>query len=627
MDKGERNLNKVSIRGLNSNQYSRKCKDTVFSKEVTENDLSNLWRANPKIAEILRMSPGVSVARERLYQYLNRKERYLLSAECDLTPLQIDIAINCIRTLKNVISPLYESIVDFSALGELFKLSRKKVDERITAGFVYEFVHLFRGIAGDAGVYGPEETLTEEGLSAREIAIKRSRELDRIAETVRDYVRRYKSGLDEEVMAIRKKNRSRILNYFGGSEEDWYDYRWHLRNVITDLNTLQNLVELDSDEKLAIKLANKYGIPFGITPYYLSLMNFSGRSKFDFSIRAQVIPTLWVVSKLAEKWKERKIAFDFMKEAETSPIDLITRRYPQIVILKPVSTCSQICTYCQRNWEIDDIHAKEAFATKKKIEAAIDWIRATDSIEEVLVTGGDPFILSDRRLEQILKALAEIEHVKRIRIGTRVIVTLPFRITDSVVELLKKYHEFGKREIAIVTHVEHVSEITPELLEATSRIKRAGLNIYNQEVFTFANSRRFESVALRKMLRLAGIDPYYTFNTKGKEETRDYMVPIARLLQERKEEARLIPGLDRTDEPVFNVPGLGKNYLKSWQDHKVVMVLPDGSRVYEFHPWEKNVRNVDVYYYKDVPIYDYLMRLKHLRNEDISVYESIWYYY
>ncbi|RKY46933.1 MAG: KamA family radical SAM protein [Candidatus Neomarinimicrobiota bacterium] len=627
MGNGERKLNKISVRGLNSNLYNSKCQKSAFPKEISENDLSNLWRANPKIAEILKTSPSVNAARERLYQYLTRREKHLLSVGCDLTPLQIDVAMNCIRTLRNVISPLYESISDFSALEELFRLSRKRVSEGVTAGFVYEFVHLFRGISGDVEIYNSVMALDEEALTPREIAIKRSGELDEIAETVKSYVERYRSGLDEEIITIRKENREKILSYFGGSEDDWYDYRWHLRNIITDLNTLDGIVKLDSDEKLAIKLANKYGIPFGITPYYLSLMNFSGRSEFDFSIRAQVIPTLRVVSKLAEKWEERKTAFDFMKEAETSPVDLVTRRYPQIVILKPVSTCPQICTYCQRNWEIDSVHAKKAFATKKKIETAIEWIKATDSIEEVLVTGGDPFILSDRRLEQILEALSRIEHIKRIRIGTRMIVTLPFRITDSLVELVKKYHEFGKREIAIVTHVEHVSEITPELVEVTSRIKRAGLSIYNQEVFTFANSRRFESVALRKMLRLVGIDPYYTFNTKGKEETVDYMVPIARLLQERKEEVRLAPGLDRTDEPVFNVPGLGKNYLKSWQDHRVVMILPDGSRVYEFHPWEKNVRNADVYYYKDVPIYDYLMRLKHLRDEDINAYKSIWYYY
>ena len=120
--------------------------------------------------------------------------------------------------------------------------------------------------------------------------------------------------------------------------------------------------------------------------------------------------------------------------------------------------------------------------------------------------------------------------------------------------------------------------------------------------------------------------PYYTFNTKGKEETDDFRVPIARLMQEQKEEARLMPGTVRTDEIVFNVPGLGKNYLKATQHHDLIAVLPDGQRVYEFHPWEKKLALADTYLYKDVPIYNYLQRLR-ADGEDTTDYRTIWYYY
>ena len=177
-----------------------------------------------------------------------------------------------------------------------------------------------------------------------------------------------------------------------------------------------------------------------------------------------------------------------------------------------------------------------------------------------------------------------------------------------------------------MTHFEHSYEITPESCDAVQKIRRAGMGVYNQQVFTVENSRRFETAKLRKDLRLIGVDPYYTFNMKGKEETRRYMVPIARILQERKEEARLLPGMDRTDEPVFNVPKLGKNHLRSWQDHRLVMVLPDGSRVYEFHPWEKNIEPIPPYNYIDVPIYDYLEELA-ARGENIRDYRTIWFYY
>jgi len=122
------------------------------------------------------------------------------------------------------------------------------------------------------------------------------------------------------------------------------------------------------------------------------------------------------------------------------------------------------------------------------------------------------------------------------------------------------------------------------------------------------------------------VAPYYTFNTKGKEETDDYRVPIARLLQEQKEEARLLPGTVRTDEIVFNVPGLGKNYLRAVQHHDIISILPSGRRVYEFHPWEKKLALVDTYVYTDVSIYDYLKRLQKA-GENIGNYKTIWYYF
>jgi len=234
--------------------------------------------------------------------------------------------------------------------------------------------------------------------------------------------------------------------------------------------------------------------------------------------------------------------------------------------------------------------------------------------------------MKDEKLREILSELAKKDHVYRIRIGTRTPVVLPMRWTDELVKLFEEFHEPGRREIAIVTHIEHSYEITPEATQAVQKIRKAGIGVYNQQVFTIENSRRFETAKLRRDLKAIGVDPYYTFSMKGKAETGRYMVPIARILQERKEEARLLPGLDRTDEPVFNVPKLGKNHLRAWQDHRVVMITPEGSRVYEFHPWEKNIKPLPPYNYTDIPIYDYLEELA-ARGEDIRDYRSIWYYY
>lgn len=180
--------------------------------------------------------------------------------------------------------------------------------------------------------------------------------------------------------------------------------------------------------------------------------------------------------------------------------------------------------------------------------------------------------------------------------------------------------------MCIVTHFEHPAEITPDSLESINKIKKMGINIYNQQVFTYYNSKKFESCLLRKTLKKSGIDPYYTFNTKGKDETIDYRVPIARIEQERKEEARLLPGITRTDEPVFNVPRLGKSPLSAWQDHEIIMILGNGRRVYRFYPWESKQALVEPYNYIDVSIYDYLKRLKD-EGENVDEYSSIWYYF
>jgi lysine 2,3-aminomutase len=317
---------------------------------------------------------------------------------------------------------------------------------------------------------------------------------------------------------------------------------------------------------------------------------------------------------------------DFMLERDTSPIEGITRRYPGIVILKPVLTCPQICVYCQRNWEIEDVYSSNAAISKDKLEKALQWIEDTPEIKEVLITGGDPLILSNAKIENMMYRLSRIKHVERIRIGTRTPVTLPQRVTDSFVRDINHFHNPGKREVIIITHVEHPYEITPQMMEAVQKFRRYGMDVYNQLVYTFYNSRKFEAAALRNKLRLAGVTPYYTFNTKGKEETDDYRVPIARLLQEQHEEARLMPGTVRTDEIVFNVPRLGKNYLRAVQHHDVISILPNGRRVYEFHPWEKKLFLADTYIYTDVSIYDYLKKLK-AAGEDTAHYKTIWYYY
>ncbi|HUU26335.1 MAG TPA: KamA family radical SAM protein [archaeon] len=596
--------------------------------------LDRLWEANPEIYSCLKSASDLEEAREALYSYLERAEREIFKLDNDLHILEKATVRECIRAFKSIIGPINEYRTGVSALDYLWKLARGKREElinEVSVGFLMEFINLFRGVAGRSNIYfeskeakkGIPDFLRLEGHAA---SVARTEILDEMGATIQKYLKKYSWGLDPDVINWRKENRNRILSYFGGDESDWNDYHWHLKHVIRDAEPLLSLIELTVDQQEAIKKASRNRIPFGITPYYLSLMDRNFAIGYDHGVRAQVIPPPDYVDIMTEHRTDRGIIFDFMGEHDTSPIDLVTRRYPGIAILKPFNTCAQICVYCQRNWEINEVLDPKAKASRKSLDEALAWFDSHRSVGDVLITGGDPCIMKDEPLRRILTELAKKDQIYRIRIGTRTPVVLPMRWTDNLVRIISEFHEPGRREIAIVTHFEHSYEITPEAMEAVQKVRKTGIGVYNQQVFTVENSRRFETAKLRRDLRLIGVDPYYTFNMKGKEETRRYMVPIARILQERKEEARLFPGLDRTDEPVFNVPKLGKNHLRSWQDHRLVMILPDGSRVYEFHPWEKNIKPVPPYNYIDVPIYDYLEELA-ARGENIRDYRTIWFYY
>lgn len=582
----------------------------------------------PAFKQIMISEDPLEEKRTKIKELLNQMLIDTYEDRPNLPSLKWVLTRDAISVFLEIISIRNEQLSGFSFLGfmdDWIHSSQNTHRTKPTPDFFAEVDHLLRGILGHAVVYPerPPAFIKYKGLRAAKL---RSADLSRMAREVEKFSQRYPSGLDDDAKRRRYKNKLRILRHFNATDFEWSNWRWQVRHIIRDADTLKKLVKLSDEEHEAAKLARKYKVPFGITPYYLSLMDYETEKRRDSAIRAQVIPSINYINKLRDYRDRDESSMDFMLEKDTSPIEGITRRYPQIVILKPVLTCPQICVYCQRNWEIEDVYSRAAILPKAKLEKALEWIANTPEINEVLITGGDPFLLSNDRIESMLYKLSRIDHVQRIRIGTRTPVTLPQRITDSLVKDINHFHSPGKREVLIVTHFEHPYEITHQSMEAVQRFRRFGMEVYNQLVYTFFNSRKFEAAALRHQLRLVGVTPYYTFNAKGKEETDNYRVPISRLLQEQKEEARMMPGTVRTDEVVFNVPGLGKNYLRAVQHHDVISILPDGRRVYEFHPWEKKLELADTYVYTDVSIYSYLKELKNI-GENISDYKTIWYYY
>ncbi|MBN2158185.1 MAG: KamA family radical SAM protein [Spirochaetes bacterium] len=583
--------------------------------------LSEEWNA------ILRSGEDIEEIRKNLMHHINHRQ-FITYSEKEAAMHDLDLVIirDCVRAWRGILHPRSEGLAGFSVLNELIKTAKGEPDPSLSEAFWAEICFLTKGVEGKFRLHEKTEfSFADTGdLKGRDAAHLRSQELDLIHGYLENRMAHYVSGLDNHLLRKRTASRNRILSFTRSNKSNWEDWRWQLRHIARDETRLREYADLSNAEIEQIKKTNALGIPFGVTPYYASLFTEPGDIE-GAAIRAQVLFPESYTAAYESGGRDEYIS-DFMLETDTSPIDLITRRYPGIVILKPYNSCPQICVYCQRNWEIKGPLEKGALAGEKQLDEAIGWIEEHAAITEVLVTGGDPLVMSDSRLKNIMKKLARIGHVERIRIGTRTPVTLPMRFTDDLCAMLASFRVPGKREIAIITHIQHPYEITPDFIRAVEKIRKRGISVYNQLVFTFFVSRKFEAARLRGLIRLCGVDPYYSFYPKGKLETVDYRVPIARMLQEQKEEARLMPGLVRMDEPVYNVPGMGKNNLNAWQHRDLISIGRDGCRIYEFHPWEKKIADQKTYVGHDVPILDYLKRLERI-GESASDYESIWYYF
>jgi lysine 2,3-aminomutase len=588
--------------------------------------LERFRQASKKILAIVKGTASVEEARRALFAHVSEEqyERYGV-AKVSLGA-SLHIVRDCARAWRSLLTARSDERAGFSNIQALWDLSREKPRPDLQPGFYAEMIHLALGLEAKAEHLQPEITETPDLLTGREVAIRRSDALDRLWTYVDTQMSRYDDGLTRESGLRRSIRRAKIQSALGATDEQFADWRWQVAHIARNSEELERIANLLPVEREAIRRAASGHLPFGVTPYYAGLLDDELEAGRDRALRAQVIPPPEYVERMLQQRGDRECAFDFMLERETSPINLITRRYPAIAILKPYNTCPQICVYCQRNWEIDEVMEPGALASDDELDAAIDFIGQHPALREILVTGGDPLGLPDDALLDILGRLAAIPHIEVIRIGTRTPVTIPMRITQELADSLGRLREPGRREICVVTHIEHPYEITPELVVAVDRLKRQGISVFNQQVFSFFVSRRFETSKLRMLLRRAGIEPYYTFMTKGKEETNAYRVPMARLLQEQKEEARLLPGSRRTDEPVYNVPGLGKNHLRAFQHRDLLAIMPDGARVYDFHPWEKGIADRASYVGHDIPLLQYLTRLEEI-GEDPDEYESIWYYY
>ncbi|MBN2098137.1 MAG: KamA family radical SAM protein [Dehalococcoidia bacterium] len=303
------------------------------------------------------------------------------------------------------------------------------------------------------------------------------------------------------------KNRAK---FFGGvSDENWNDWKWHFRNRIGSVEELAKHISLSAKDLEQIRLVTtKY--PLSVTPYYFSLIDWSNP---DDPVKIQAIPSFKEIG-LAGMGME-----DPLDEKGNSPVPGLVHRYPDRVLMVLTDICPMLCRHCtrKREWRHGGwVH------TPEEIERMLGYIRKTEAVRDVIISGGDPLTLSVRRLEEVLAGLRQVKHVEMIRIGTRFPAVLPQRIDDELCSMLSKYGP-----IWVNTHFNHPHEITPEAAQACDRLLRAGMPVNNQSVLLRGVNDSVETQLklCHELLRIK-VRPYYLFQCDEVQGTEHLRTPV-----------------------------------------------------------------------------------------------------
>lgn len=303
---------------------------------------------------------------------------------------------------------------------------------------------------------------------------------------------------------------AKLMKGTGTSSDQILSWRWHMKNQIRSSEEANQYTALEQDEKIGFEdLEDIFNI--GITPYYMALM------KASEAIRLQALP------RGIEKNDPLGMK-DPLEESGHSPVKEVVHVYPDRVAFCVAQLCPVYCRYCfrKRRDEEQGLHFN-----RKIIERGIEYIKNTPAIKDVLVTGGDPFIASNEAIESLLKKLREIEHVEVIRFGTRTPVTLPYRVTEELANILAKYHP-----IWVNTHFNCAEELTPEAAAAIDNLTSAGIPVGNQAVLLKGvNDSSEKMMELCRSLVRHRVRPYYVFHPHTIEGTSHLRVPVKKGLE------------------------------------------------------------------------------------------------
>lgn len=411
---------------------------------------------------------------------------------------------------------------------------------------------------------------------------------------------RWPSGLDAEVAEIRADNKERMLHLLiqkienrkstpsrfrfaeGMTYEDkyrqvaswWGDFRFHLAMAVKSPSELNRFLgnSLSSETMYLLSKARKKGMPFFATPYYLSLLDVTGKGYGDEAIRSYILysPQLVETYGSIRAWEKEDIVEAGKPNAAGWLLPdghNIHRRYPEVAILIPDTmgrACGGLCASCQRmydfqserlNFEFESLRPKESW--DHKLRRLMNYFEEDTQLRDILITGGDALMSQNKTLRNILEAVYRMAcrkrkanagradgekyaELQRVRLGSRLLAYLPMRIDDGLVEVLKEFREkasaVGVRQFIVQTHFQSPLEVTAEAREAIRKILSAGWLITNQLVYTVAASRRGHTTRLRQVLNELGVVCYYTFSVKGFRENYAVFTPNSRSMQEQLEE-------------------------------------------------------------------------------------------
>ncbi len=289
----------------------------------------------------------------------------------------------------------------------------------------------------------------------------------------------------------------------------WNDWHWQQRERVTRLAQLEQVVRVTDDERRAA-IETEAEFQMGITPYYAALMD---PEDPGCPIRLQSVP------KMEEAFVSAVDLEDPLAEERDMPTPGITHRYPDRVLFYTTHNCPVYCRHCTRKRKVAD---PTSAAAKRQIEDSLAYIEKHEEIRDVVVSGGDPLSLSDERLDYILGRLRAIPHIEIFRLGTRNLVTLPQRVTDDFVRMLREHHP-----VYVNTHFNHPKECTAEAFEAARRIADAGCPIGNQMVLLKGvNDDPAIVKALNHKLLLMRIRPYYIYQCDLAKGISHFRTPV-----------------------------------------------------------------------------------------------------